>query len=217
MSIRIYLDESGDLGWSFAAPYRHGGSSRFLTIASVVVPHGKEHLPARVIRSLYTDRKWSTAKEKKWTDMSDAARLEFATRAVKLIGQHPDIQFHAITVRKERVQPHLRQDPNLLYNYMLKLSLMGEMAKHEHVELVPDPRSIKVASGNSQHEYLQITLWYEQQARTRLESKPADSKKELSIQFADMLSGVVQSHHEDGRSEPWQVIQPLVAARQLFF
>jgi len=25
----IYLDESGDTGWSFALPYQRGGSSRF--------------------------------------------------------------------------------------------------------------------------------------------------------------------------------------------
>lgn len=149
--------------------------------------------------------------------MPDSARLEFAKRAARLVEKHPDIRLHAITVRKEQVQPHLRQDPNLLYNYMLKLSLMSEMAKHGHVELVPDPRSIKVASGNSQHEYLQIMLWYEQGVQTRLTSKPADSKKELSIQFADMLSGVVQSHHEDGRSAPWQVLRSCVALKQLFF
>jgi hypothetical protein len=38
----IYLDESGELGWKFDAPYRKGGSSRYLTIASLVIsPDGK--------------------------------------------------------------------------------------------------------------------------------------------------------------------------------
>lgn len=37
MDITVYLDESGDLGWKFDAPYRSGGSSRYLTIAAIAV------------------------------------------------------------------------------------------------------------------------------------------------------------------------------------
>jgi hypothetical protein len=41
-SIQIYLDESGDLGWRFDKPYRYGGSSRYLTIVSLIIsPHEK--------------------------------------------------------------------------------------------------------------------------------------------------------------------------------
>lgn len=213
----IYLDESGDLGWAFGAPYRAGGSSRFLTIAAVVTPNTHTHLPARVIRDLYTERKWSTAKEKKWTDLSDSARDDFATKALKLKEKHGELKYFAMTVNKQKVMPHLRADSNLLYNYMLKLMLADEMATHPEVTLVPDPRSIKVASGNSQHEYLQISLWYDKGAKTKLHSRPTDSKKDLGIQFADMLSGVVQAHHEDQRSAPWKILGSAVKWRTLFF
>jgi hypothetical protein len=54
ISVLIYLDESGDLGWSFDKPYRHGGSSRYLTIASLVVDPSKKHFPKRLIKKLYT-------------------------------------------------------------------------------------------------------------------------------------------------------------------
>lgn len=214
---KIYLDESGDLGWSFDAPYRAGGSSRYLTVAAVITPDTHAHFPARIIRDLYTDRKWTTSKEKKWTDMSDAARADFAEKALALKEKQPDIKFFAMTVNKQKVMTHLREDPNLLYNYMLKLMLADEMASYPAVTLVPDPRSIKVASGNSQHEYLQICLWYDKGVQTKLNSKPIDSKKELGIQFADMLSGVVQAHHEDCRSEPWKILASAVKWKPLFF
>jgi hypothetical protein len=136
MGISIYLDESGDLGWTFSAPYRQGGSSRFLTIAALVTPLEKKHLPERVIRGLYTDRKWSTTKEKKWSDMSGSARDDFVTRAAKLRQQHTDIGYFAMVVNKQNVAAHIRQDPNLLYNYMIKLLLVREMAKHGEVLLV---------------------------------------------------------------------------------
>jgi Protein of unknown function (DUF3800) len=213
----IYLDESGDLGWNFSAPYRAGGSSRYLTIAAVFTPDTHAHQPARVIRDMYTERAWSTAKEKKWSDMSDGARLDFATKAAKLAQRQPEIKYFAMVVNKQRVQSHLQADPNLLYNYMLRLLLIDEMAAHEHVLLVPDPRSIKVASGNSQHEYLQTTLWYDKGVTTKLSSRPVDSKKELGIQFADMVSGVVQAHHEDGRSKPWLAMAAHVKLKALFF
>jgi hypothetical protein len=213
----IFVDESGDLGWKFDAPYRAGGSSRHLTIAAAVVPTDLSHMPGRVVRDLYKDRRWTTKSERKWNEMSDSARMDFAQRAAALVEQHEQIKLFAMTVLKQRVMPHLRQDPNLLYNYMMKLMLCDEMAKHEQVTLVPDPRSIKVASGNSQHEYLQISLWYEKGAKTRLQSKPIDSSKELGIQFVDMLSGVVQSHHEDSRSDPWKAVAGGVLWKRLFF
>lgn len=217
MSIHIYLDESGDLGWSFAKPYRLGGSSRHLTIAALVIAKDKAHLPGRVIRDLYNERNWNPAKEKKWSDMSNGARADFVVKAMKLKEQHPEIGYHAIVLNKSNVQTHLQSDPNLLYNHMIKLLLVKEMAQHETVRLIPDPRSIKVASGNSMHDYLQTDLWYSEQAKTVLTTCPTDSKKTLALQFADMLSGAVQAHFEDARSDPLNGLGASVRLEKLFF
>ena len=65
MPLLIYLDESGDLGWNFTAPYRSGGSSRHMTIASLCVPSDKKHLPKRVIKKLYEKFSWPVGTEKK--------------------------------------------------------------------------------------------------------------------------------------------------------
>ena len=155
----IYVDESGDLGWTFDAPYRNGGSSRFLTIAAICVPPEKKHIPKRIVRDLYTQFHWTTS-EKKWIDMSDTARKEFTEQCQALRNKHGDIFLHAIVVKKENVGAHIRKDGNKLYNYMLNLALIDRMAMHKHVVLVPDPRSIKVAeSGNSLSDYLQTKLW----------------------------------------------------------
>lgn len=50
-----YLDESGDLGWKFHQPYRQGGSSRYLSLAAIILPFDKKHLPKRFITDLYKD------------------------------------------------------------------------------------------------------------------------------------------------------------------
>lgn len=217
MGICIYLDESGDLGWNFTAPYRAGGSSRYLTISALITPDEKTHLPGRVIRDLYTARNWSTSKEKKWSDMSTSARQEFATRIIKLRTQHSDISFHSIVVDKQRVRPTFREDANLLYNYMIKVCLVGEMRKHDQVTLIPDPRSIKIASGNSLHDYLQLNLWYTEHVETKLITSPEDSKRSLGLQFADMLAGATQHHFEDGNSAAWNDLSGHVSLKKLFF
>lgn len=213
----IYADESGDLGWSFTQPYGRGGSSRYLTIAAMHVPQGCEHLPERAVRGLYKRFQWDSRKEKKWVDMKPGARDAFAKSAVRLIERDVGIRYTAIIVSKERVAPHIREDENKLYNYMIRLMLAEEMAKHQQVTFLPDPRSIKVESGRSLHDYLQTVLWFDLGAQTRLETTPQDSAHCLNIQFADMLAGTIQSHFELGDSRPWDELKGCIHLEKLFF
>jgi hypothetical protein len=217
VTICIYLDESGDLGWKFDQPYRYGGSSRYLTIACLLTPKEKRDLPKRIVRKMYKRFKWNTKSEKKWSQMSQEERVYFAQRAKALREKHPDIKYFSMTVKKENVQTHIREDGNKLYNYMINLLLLEEMSHFEYVEFFPDPRSIKVESGNSMHDYLQTQLWFEKGTSTILATIPAESSSNLNVQFSDMLSGIVQGHFEDGNSAPWHVLASSINARQLYF
>lgn len=61
-------------------------------------------------------------------------RCFFAEKAKKLFTDHHGlIKYNSITVRKENVKEHIRADENKLYNYMINLSLVNEMAKHDEV------------------------------------------------------------------------------------
>jgi hypothetical protein len=213
----IYLDESGDLGWTFNSPYRAGGSSRYLTIAALCVTSEKKHLPKRVVKKLYEKFKWPPSIEKKWSHMTSDERLEFANRAHSLCDKHPDIILHAIVVKKENVLPHIQRDPNKLYNYMIRLALIDRMAQFDVVTMVPDPRSIRVESGNSLHDYLQTVLWFDKKAATNLVTDPKDSATSLAIQFTDMLAGTVQSRFEKNSTACFQVLQPNLHLLRLFF
>jgi Protein of unknown function (DUF3800) len=217
MSLIIYLDESGDLGWNFTAPYRNGGSSRYLTIGALCTPTSKKHFPKRVIKSLYRKFKWNVSIEKKWSDMTDEEREEFSGEAFALCKRHPDIQLFSITVRKQNVQDHIRTDGNKLYNYMIRLSLLNLMSLHPEVTMVPDPRSIKVESGRSLHDYLQIELWFQKMCKTILATNPAESHQCLGIQFADMLCGAVQAASEDSNYKFYRIIAPCLRHSRLFF
>jgi hypothetical protein len=65
LSTLIYVDESGDLGWSLHLSRGNGGSSRFLTIAAMVLPATMDHLPRRKVRHLYDQGRWDLKREKK--------------------------------------------------------------------------------------------------------------------------------------------------------
>lgn len=216
-SIIVYMDESGDLGWTFNAPYRKGGSSRHLTITAVCVPIEKKHIPKRVVKDLYKKFKWDPATERKWSDMDAAERTAFAHAVRTMCDKYPDIVLHAIVVKKQNVLAHIRMDPNKLYNYMIRLALLKKMAKHDVVTMVPDPRSIKVSSGNSLHDYLQTELWFEEKTTTNLITHPADSAKSLGVQFADMLAGLVQSRFEDNAMRDYQIASSVIQTARLFF
>lgn len=213
----FYLDESGDLGWKFGAPYRKGGSSRYLTIATLVCPQDKKHFPRRLIVNLYKRLHWNGKQEKKWSDMTPPEREYFAKAAKKLVSSQADIKLFSITVAKEKVDDHIRIDGNKLYNYMIGLSLIDEMAKYDNVLFMPDERAIKVKSGNSLHDYLGINLTFEKKVKTVLRTQPCNSACNKNIQFADMLAGLVQNHYEDCNNNYWKSLYPHIIIKRLFF
>ncbi|MFA6408678.1 MAG: DUF3800 domain-containing protein [Gammaproteobacteria bacterium] len=215
-SASVFLDESGDLGWKFDAPYRKGGSSRYLTIAALIVPHEKKHFPPRLIKKLYSQHEWPCTAEKKWKDMYNNERLNFIKNSKSLLEQHSEIQCTAITVNKEKVQSHIRNDPNKLYNYMIGLILPRKIKHFSRIVLSPDPRSIKIQSGNSLPDYLKLLLWFSEKASTDVMYRPLDSATCKSIQFVDMLAGAIQRYHED-RDNIVDDLRKHIKTHELFF
>ena len=173
--MHVYLDESGDLGWALDKPFRAGGSSQYLTLAFLLVPREKSHLPKRTLKRFRLTHKFHPGKEVKGSELTHDQKLDFCLRAAKLCARNSDIRFRAITVKKVNVKPHIRRDGNKLYNYMTKLGVLYQMSKYENVLLIPDERSIKIKSGNSLEDYLQTALWFEKAVSTRLECTPLAS------------------------------------------
>ncbi|MBY0544267.1 MAG: DUF3800 domain-containing protein [Gammaproteobacteria bacterium] len=213
----IFLDESGDLGWKFGSPYRRGGSSRYLTIATVIIPDSKRYLLPRLIKKLYIKYKWDPKIEKKWARMTAEERKHFSILAQELISEHNDLHYCSITVYKPKVAQHIREDSNKLYNYMIGLLLIDTMSNYGIVRFIPDYREIKVASGNSLHDYLVSKLWFEKQVSTQVINQPKDSASDKGVQFADMLSGLIQHHFEDNNDELFPAIEPYICIKRLYF
>lgn len=202
MRTLIYLDESGDLGWSFKQPYQHGGSSRILTIAAVACPEEKIKYLKRIVKGLYIKRKRPLKHELKSIDLNLTDKKFFVAELVKLKQAHPDIHLLSITVDKQRVANKLRQDPNVLYNYMVKHLLLDLICSKKYVDLIPDARSEKVnASWNLRH-YLQQMI-FERNVLLSVENEschvtPMESRDHLELQFIDYYAGLVWAQYEFG-------------------
>lgn len=212
----IYLDESGDLGWKFDSQYQRGGSSRYLTLAAVVVPDGLDHHLGRVVRGFYKKRKRSCRNELKSVELSRDERTVYARKLIELGCRFPELRFLSITVRKERVNQQFRDHPNGLYNYMAKLLLIDEFAKHDHVSFMPDERSVRIELRHAMDDYLRTELAI-RNAKTRLTTTPLSSKNSLELQFCDIFAGIVWSRHEFCGSEHYLTIEKRIQAKTLFF
>lgn len=214
----VLLDESGDLGWRFEEPYRQGGSSRYLSMGIMFLPKKHKEQPKDIIKFLY--KKFGWTKEKKASDATLNQKTIFCTKTAELLKNNEEIKVDVITVKKENVEEHIRTDPNKLYNYMASLIVPEYLAAHEQykqIDFVPDERSIKVKSGNSLSDYLQIKLWFEYKCRTILTNKPTVSKLNYNLQFIDWACNCVWINFEDKVSQPFAILSPFIRHRPLFF
>jgi len=133
------------------------------------------------------------------------------------LNKYTRIKIFSMTVKKTKVQNHTRQDPNKLYNYMLGLLLPDRIKRYPLVTLIPDERSIKVKSGNSLTDYLQIKLWFELKAKTTIEFFPVESSTALNIQFIDYVCNIIWNHYERNHSAPFNVLKYKITSIPLFF
>jgi len=215
--MNVYLDESGDLGWKFDKPFRKGGSSRFLTIVALIIPKHLSHLPKRIVKKIYQKRKRPTSLEIKGKDLSRQERAWFVQQTAEMLKAELSIKINAITVRKKNVQPHIQMDSNKLYNYMVNFLLLETIKDSPAVDFIPDPRTIKVRSGNSLIDYLQTQLWFEHNSATVIRNMPAESHQNLNLQFTDFVSYIVWRRYEDNDSADSNRISPHVSLKHLFF
>ena len=215
--MNLYLDESGDLGWVFNKPYQAGGSSRYLTIATLIIPKTDSHLPKRIVKKIYANRRQPTSIELKGKDLSKDEKNKFIAMAISLLRRHPSIQISVITVAKENVKNHIRSDANKLYNYMVHFAALDKIKSYPIVNFIPDPRAIKVRSGNSLVDYLQIKLWFELNVLTTLVHTPMESKSNLNLQFIDFITHIVWKRYEYNEYAFYNTIRPYVTEKHLFF
>ena len=149
--------------------------------------------------------------------MSERAKCFFANEVSNLISVNPDIRLVAITVNKSKVQQHIREDSNKLYNYMIGLAVLPVVKNEPLVNLIRDNKSVKVKSGSSLIDYLQTELWFDLQTKTRIVDMPSDSKQVQNLVFIDWVNNIVWGHYEKNVDEPYDILKKVLEVKHLFF
>jgi len=204
----VYLDESGDLGFG-------QGGTKYFTIAFVIM---KDPIPfRRCVKGVKMKHHIPRDVELKGNTTRGLIKKDLLTRFAKL-----DIEMHAITVKKANVELKLRKDTNILYNYMVGLSLVERILdepKDAKVVINVDRRIIAITSGFNFNEYLRYKIWYERERRDiNLEIQHLDSHEAYAIQGIDVICNSIFRKYNSNNYKLFNIIQDKVKSdKRLFF
>jgi hypothetical protein len=219
--MKIYIDESGDLGWTLDKPNRYGGSSKYITITGIVISREEEKYISRFIADIYKKYHLTPNIEKKGANFTPE-HSSFITSQLnnKLIDKSSSFKIISITVNKAKVFDSLRKDKNIFYNYILGLLLKPEIVQHNSAEIVLDKRTIKVSHGESFPDYIKTEIWG-QGLDINILCEFLESTNNKMIWFADWYANFIWRKHEDNECSSYDFLKNLPKDRffekKLFF
>jgi len=208
--MEVYLEESGDLGFTFDKQFRKGGSSRYLTLSFLLTPKKLSHLPKRIVRNLYDKKKHSTRIALKGTELTLPERVNFAGQAAGLLSQYPEIKVFSVTLDKRTIKRPLLRDGSRLFCQVCRLILLDRIKREPNVILIPDKRSVKVKNGTLLADYLQTEIWFEYDSDTIIENSPLEKQNSLNLQFLDWVGHIIWKKYEDHEIKAYDILKKRV-------
>ena len=218
MEFDVYFDESGDLGWKLSEPYRRGGSSRFFTIAYLIVPTNKKKYLNRFFKKFHKDR-GGKEKEIKGADFNKGRAKSTARKILSFLEWNDDVILGAITVKKSNTPTNLAnsQNDNILYNYMAQLGICNKISNFQQANIIPDKRSVPSGSQNSCADLIKAKLWLELKSAIEISYTPQESQNNTGLMMVDWIANFVWRNYEDQDTKPYQSLRPYLHEDFLFF
>jgi len=188
--VKIYIDESGDLGFTER-------SSPYFVIAALIV-----HDPLAIRRCFAKVRR--NKLKKKYRELPEFkfnnSGPEIKKRILSCIAS-ADVDIAYCVLRKEQVYLHLRSNHQIVYNYLTG-SLISHIVQRFHdggrVEITVD-KSLNGIQREVFDQYLVYKTFEKNQgndlAEISIEIEHADSKNEPCIQAADFIAGALHYYY----------------------
>lgn len=216
--MKIYIDESGDLGWTLDKPNRNGGSSRYITLTGLVISENEEKYITRFISDIYKKYKLTPNIEKKGANFLPEHSSFISNQLIKLSTKCHSFMIISITVNKSNVFDALKKDKNIFYNYVLGLLLKNEIIKHKTVEIILDKRTIKVSHGESFPDYIKTQIWGEGH-NIDISCCFLESTHNKMLWFADWYANFVWRNYEDNENSSYNIIkdETYFSEKRLYF
>ena len=188
-----------------------------MTIGFLINPITHCNIPKRLVKDFYNKFNFNPRIEVKASDLKSHHKEFICRETVKMLEKHPDFILGGITVRKEGVDPEFRKDGNTLYNFMMGESLLDYIDTNETCKITRDNRRVKVLSGSSCIDYLQIVTFFHRMKKTILKDNPSDSHTDDGIIFIDWITNIVWSKYEDKYAVWCDSLGKHIQEKRLFF
>jgi hypothetical protein len=209
--IRIYLDESGDLGFS-------SKSSKYFVIAALLTQNSlRIEKCITKVRKERLPNKYKKIPELKYHNSNNVVRRRILQCIAKI---EVDIAFAVL--RKQQVHKHLRNKPNILYNFLCG-SLVGNIFRKHNinnkVDIIVD-RSLSGIKREAFDEYVgykALMNKVETFDPDHLEIRHVDSAQDKCIQAVDFVVGAIARNYEHEDPLFYEIIDENVEIALDFF
>jgi len=209
--MKIYMDESGDLGFGKkASPY-------FIMAALIVKKplHIKRCITR--VRKQKLPKKYKKISELKWHNSSATIKK----RIIECLSKTENDVAYAV-LRKNQVKKDLRNKPQIVYNYVcgsLISKIISLYGVNTSVDIVVD----KSLYGVKRENFDQYITWKAlMKSNKDIEMEPPnifhmDSKQDVCIQAVDFVAGAIHRAYMKGDDFYYKMLEPKISIALDFF
>lgn len=205
----LYFDESGNLGVK----------DRYFVIACILTENPKEleNIMKKTllhIKKTYNNTKWNGHELK-----ANSCKPWVKEIIYKAIGSK-NVEIAYIVGDKFWIEERLKNNNNLLYNFMLKILLdnFKNIFRNNKVNLILDNKTIKVKSFNSFRDYIDIHINYELKLNSEItvEYRESNAKNAYNIQAVDYVANAIFAKYEYGYNTYYDMISEKIKKIELY-
>lgn len=207
--IRIFLDESGDLGFSER-------STKWFIITIAITSNHR-----RVEKCVKKIHKGLRKKYKKVNELH-AYRADAITkkRMLRLLSQINDLYVNCIVLNKSRVYIDLRKQKNYLYNYTANILLerlhsKNIIKKNDEILIYIDQRDTNKFLKQNFEKYLSGNLIKRGNNNFTIQIKPSHTEK--CLQAVDFISWAIFRKYEQKDYEFYNIIKDKIDGESFLF
>ncbi len=195
----VYIDESGDLGFSEK-------SSRFFIVAYMILDHPFEisKVMKRLLKKLHERKEYARrCNELKYSNSKHAVRQIVLEKICKC-----NIKIGFVVLDKAKVKPELKEKPTLLYNYVIvnhvMKNILPELTSSDKLYIIVD-KSLRRINEEAFNKYainkaswLMTIQWRqtEQIKLSNIEVRHENSQRNPCLQAVDFLAGACFHKYE---------------------
>lgn len=205
----LYFDESGNLGVD----------GRYFIIACILTEKPKE-LENKMDKVLLHIKKNYKGLQWNGYELKASSCKPWIKEIIYKAIADKDIQIAYIVADKIWTEDRLKEDKNLLYDYLLSIMLdnFKKIFRNNKVYLILDNKSIKVKSLNSFENCIRIHVNYRLRLNSDISVQYMDSssKKAYNIQAVDYIANAIFAKYEYKYDSYFNLIKRKICCTELF-